>query len=745
MSTGEFDLKKFRTEKLKITQTQMAETIGIRQDTLSRYEDNPEEIPFKVVKLISEKYGVEFNQLFNYQRNIPKALDTRNNWTKIKFLRQKLIDYININREKIDIPDKIISIENFEKSVYKLTSKPKVVFLGRSDSGKSTMINALLGMDKLPTSWTPVTSIIVYIKHIEDRPSYILDDLWVFKNDQLGNVWDDSRLNDEVYTSSLKIACGGAEILHSYGTGDGKNYKESKEKIGSAILFIDSPVLKNCDLVDAPGFTGGKPSDVKAAEIASTKADILVYLSQSNSFMGIDDTIYLKGGIENLFVLEQASHPEIPKLGNLFVVATQAHIINNGNEKEVKKILERGSERFFNTLTEGFWDERKKISGGCTYSLEDLKERFFSYTTDIFSLREKFENELIKTIENLPNILLNNIINSLKNIQSQMIKDINSRIRYEKSLLTEYENLKLELNRRISNEKQIMFEFKEHRENMIKEIENARTSAWGRFEANYYLTINETSLIETLKNRGTENRKQSKEEFLAYLSSRLDEIYKEALISESTILSKKIDNYTDACQELFNSTIDVLANSEYKSSCIDVYNTKRMLISGASGIATFGALAVWASALGNLGGYIIVAKAVSLLASLGIHIGGTAAVIEAVSVFGGPVAWGIGLAAIASLTIFAIMGGGWRKQFAKSICNQMNRRNAIQDFRNANNKYWNETLDAFKAGANAIEENWKQQTIDLKNNIDNYNPDEINKRIANAQQIEIIIRNTPID
>ena len=101
MSTGEFDLKRFRTEKLKITQIQMAETLGIRQDTLSRYEDNPEDIPFKVLKLISQKFGVEFNQLFNYQRNIPQALEVKNNWTKIKYFQKSLIDYINENRDVI--------------------------------------------------------------------------------------------------------------------------------------------------------------------------------------------------------------------------------------------------------------------------------------------------------------------------------------------------------------------------------------------------------------------------------------------------------------------------------------------------------------------------------------------------------------------------------------------------------------------------------------------------------------------
>ena len=114
MATGEFDLKRFRTEKLKITQTQMAETLGIRQDTLSRYEDNPEEIPFKVLKLISQKFGVEFNQLFNYQRNIPQALNVKNNWTKIKYLQKILLDYISLKGEEIKVNNGIKYFSEFE-------------------------------------------------------------------------------------------------------------------------------------------------------------------------------------------------------------------------------------------------------------------------------------------------------------------------------------------------------------------------------------------------------------------------------------------------------------------------------------------------------------------------------------------------------------------------------------------------------------------------------------------------------
>ena len=191
---AKFDLKSLRTEKLKVTQVQMADAIGIRQDALSRYEDKPEEIPFKVFQTISERYGISYNELLNYQRNIPEALDVKNSWIPIKYLQEKVQGYINDSKTQVCESEAISELCDLENFLYKVTMKPKMVFLGRSDSGKSTMINSILGMDKLPTSWTPATSIIVYIKHKDDRPNYIKDDLWVFKNDKNDNYWDDSRL-----------------------------------------------------------------------------------------------------------------------------------------------------------------------------------------------------------------------------------------------------------------------------------------------------------------------------------------------------------------------------------------------------------------------------------------------------------------------------------------------------------------------------------------------------------------------
>lgn len=743
MSSG-FDLKGFRTEKLKVTQAQMAEAIGIRQDALSRYEDKPDEIPFKVFQAISQRYGVPYNELLDYKRNVPEALDIKNNWLQIKYLQEKIQNYINNVKSNIGDSSSLMMLSNFKNFVYKITMKPKMVFLGRSDSGKSTMINSILGVDKLPTNWTPATSIIVYIKHKDDRPEYIKEDLWIFKNDQNNNYWDDSLLSDEDYTSGLKLAGGDVSMLASYGTGDGEQYKLHEEEIGSAVLFIDSPILKNCDILDVPGFTGGKPSDVRAAQHAGTKADILVYLSQSNSFMGIDDVVYLKGGISHLTSIDNNEEIDEPKLENLFVVATQAHIINNGNQEEINKILDRGSARFYNTLPETFWSERQSSSNESNYTESDLRKRFFSYTTDIKSLRSQFETELKKLIEKLPHILEPKYKKAIGEYKDDKISEVTKKIKYEDALINQYIQLKEQLENNTRDSDRILYELRERRKAILYNIQKHRQKSWEAFECTYRSLINEEALVELMKERDISNKKASKEEFLVYVSSKLDESLKNSILAESKIFTSKVDEYMGDCQQLFDK-VNVLSNEEYKNACIDIYNAKRTFIAGASGVATFGALALWASTLGNLGGYIIVSKAVSLLASIGIHIGGAAVGTSTVAALGGPVVWGIGLATILGFAIFALLGGGWKKQFAKAICNEMNKQKALEDFKNANNTYWNDTVKAFEAGADAVENGWIDQLNNLRQNIENYDPIEINARKRRATELKKVIEEIPID
>ena len=76
-----------------------------------------------------------------------------------------------------------------------------------------------------------------------------------------------------------------------------------------------------------------------------------------------------------------------------------------------------------------------------------------------------------------------------------------------------------------------------------------------------------------------------------------------------------------------------------------------------AGSAVAGGLGMWAAGMGNLGGYILVAKGVSILATLGIAVpGGTAGAVAAVAAIGGPVVLGGALAVAAGLGTWKLTG-----------------------------------------------------------------------------------------
>jgi len=90
------------------------------------------------------------------------------------------------------------AIHELEILVEKILRKPKVAFIGRSDVGKSTMINTLLRIARIPAYWTLATAIVVCIKHTNYRPAYMDDNVWVFQSDVATNeTWDDAKFSSE--------------------------------------------------------------------------------------------------------------------------------------------------------------------------------------------------------------------------------------------------------------------------------------------------------------------------------------------------------------------------------------------------------------------------------------------------------------------------------------------------------------------------------------------------------------------
>lgn len=727
---SEFNLKNFRENYLKLTQAELAELIGVRQDRISRLEQNLDSISLEELVILSKKTGKSLDEITNYKKNVINKLEVKDSWSKVRYIKNTVINYIkdyspknNLNYEN--------KIENLRRDIEGIARKPRIVFSGKSDSGKSTMINALLGKEKMPTNWTPTTSIIVYVKDILDRPAYMEEELWIFKKGK-DKEWDDTRLYDEKYCREWKVAGGNAEMLSQYGVRKGEEYNKD---IGSAVLFIDSPILKNCDILDIPGITAGIESDNIAASQAKLKADVLVYLSQASGFLQTEDANYLKEALEVLSPLEKTEGTALSPMSNLFVVATHAHHVIP--RTDLKKICDSGCNRFTKTLPESFW-ERYSNSSKKLFSEKDLRKRFFTYTTDIEDLREDFEKELKNTIENLPKLLENKIFNLAKDYAKNESKKMSDEvIKYEK-LINERDAYSKRLEDIKKNEPKRKFLLEENNRNVKNKIFDLDSETKKKFREDFNQMLTEENIVKIIDRRGYKNKKADLEELGSYISSEVQDIYRKNLEKTTEKFKDTMDEYLVETQK----SLELANNSNNMNINLD-FDFKSAFIGGLAGAATLGGLAFWASTLGNLGAYILVAKGVSVLSALGISIaGGTATATAFVASIGGPITLGIAAALLVGVAIWGFFSDSWKKKIAKKIIEEIKK--SVPKYEDAITQYWLDTENGFDIAKNKMEEEWEKYINNLENELYNYDINKLKENLRNAKEVKDFFTNIPL-
>ena len=725
-----FNLKDFRENYLKLTQNELAELISVRQDRISRLEQNLDTISLEELVVLAKKTGKSLDEIANYKKDIPHELTISDSWDKIRYIKNTIINYIKDffpkNNQKY-----INKIEDLRKNIEGITRKPRIVFSGKSDSGKSTIINALIGKEKMPTNWTPTTSIIVYVKDILERPDYIEDELWIFRKGK-NTEWDDTRLYDEKYCREWKIASGNAEILSQYGVRKGHDYNKD---VGSAVLFVDSPILKNCDILDIPGITAGIESDNIAANQAQLKADILVYLSQASGFLQIEDANYLKEALEVLSPLEETEGTGLSPMSNLFIVATHAHHINP--RTDLKNICDSGCDRFADTVADSFW-QRYSHNSKKIFTKKDLRKRFFTYAIDIEDLRENFEKELKNTIENLPKLLEKKVFNItkdyIKNESEKMKKEVE---KYE-GLINERERYSKLLEEIKKNEPKRKFLLEENNRNVKSKIFDLDNETKQKFKEDCNRILTEENIVKIIDEREYKNKKTDLEKLGSYISSEVQDVYRKNLEKTTEKFKNIMDEYllkTQKSLEIDNfNSMDINLNFDFKSA----------FIGGLAGVATLGGLAFWASTLGNLGAYILVAKGVSVLSALGISIaGGTATATAFVASIGGPITLGIAAAILVGLAIWGIFSGSsWKKKIAKKIIKEFNKN--IYKYDNAITQYWNDTESGFNVAKDKMEEEWQNYINNLEKELYHSDVNELKETLKNAKEVETFFLNTPL-
>lgn len=685
MAEINFDLRSFREDVLKMTQEQFAQLIGKQQHDISRYEKNPKDISIDVLVTIASRTGSTLDELIKYEKSKVEPLYVEDTWSSVNQYKGKVLDYVNdqIIRndslwkegfEAFELEDGIPKIlSQLKKQISFMVRKPKVALVGYSDAGKSTLINSLLGSEKLPVSWTPATSIAVYIKHIDDKPKYIEEDVWIFKKDHNNSsgLWEDSRINDESYCKRLLLSKGNYDLLKSYGTRQGEHF-DANEAV-AAVAFVDSQMLKNCDIIDLPGYgTGDRAEDDDSKVMAKNQADILIYLSVANTFLHGEEMVYIRECLESRSSLE-----------DIFIVASQAHTVSRGNQQQLEYILDtKAKDMYEKVLTDGLLS---KIN--CT-DIHKLRKRFFTYSTDIQLTRERFEETLIQRLEFLPTQIEDTARQYIIKMQQEANEELKKSMEPLRGLMVLEATSPLVLTGK---------ENKATENDITGSINTLKKEAIEEFISRYRSSINVDNIVSIIKNKGYKKKKDEIQLLVTYITGLINDQYSEVMQKKNKQFVILVDKYLKDFEDKYNFDADM-------SRFIDGFNFKRAFLSGLAGLSALGGLAIWASTLGNLGAYILIAKGVSLLSALGISVGGTASAITFVSSIGGPITIGIGIAILAGLAIFALVSGGWQKQVAKKIVKTFEEEGVLGTYIKEIEKYWDETNIAFHKCADKMEE-----------------------------------------
>lgn len=747
-----FDLKKVRDDR-GLTQQALADALNnnkfseddeiVTQEMVSRYENNSKNIPaWYLLKL--QMYTGE--NLLTFKPKA-KALEVKETIYKQKILFnlinehcKKKYYYSEITGKYSDINGEIKDEKhvNYIKGIFNLTDKlnkkPRIALIGNSDTGKSTMINTLIGQDIMPTKWQPYTTIPVFVKHIKDRPDYITSEVVIFKENTEIDTFNIEGIKNQEYFKKWKLVEGDNSVLKEYGT---REHGKEELYCGSAVVFAEAPILENVDIIDLPGFNTDRPEDDIISNRETGKAEILIFLSQANGFMKKHEFEYLLEAIKRLKIVEKKGKNSFTPLNNLFVLAS--HADNIATEEDRTFILGSAVDRLNKVIPDGYWDNRTEVSE-YEYNKKELLKRFFSYSNTNIKIRSEFEMNLRNIVEEITSYTYNVSIDEYKNFTSYYSEELENEINELDGILKERDSYKKLLEDIEHGVVKTGQDSAENRRKVFSKINQYSFESENEITTVYNEVMNIDFIVNSIKAKEWKKNKEDLESLVSFLSQTLQIKIEKILRNKSEFLAKDIDQYI----EEVSKTFDFSKNINLKG--IGSFNVKGAFFAGLAGLATFGALGIWATIVAagsNLGAYILLAQGVSVLSALGISLGGTAAVATAVSTIGGPITIGIVLSIIAALSVFAFLAGGWEKRIAVKIIDEFNKQNASFKYKELVKEFWKDTEDAFIVAADEIEKKWNEYVEDLRKKVNSYSVEEIKSLKKEAENLLNFMKGIP--
>jgi transcriptional regulator with XRE-family HTH domain len=686
LNDQDFELEKKRVDA-KITQAEMATFLGISQSQVSRYEQDPDNVPAGTLKKWLQICG----EIAGGQ-----GLEMEDPRIELKGRLELMKAYAAVEPQRGYVPEKNVPLNaaGFLASVEIMARKPRVGVFGQFDAGKSRLINVLLGGSRLPTSYQPATSIVCLLRHASEKPTWQAEDVWLMRKGFNLDMADDAE-----HCLEHKLFAGGYESLAQYGThtGSGKEHKAF-----AAVVYVDAPLLLAAEVVDLPGY-GHSEDDKDRAEIAQKMVDVLIYASQATGFMDQNDLTYLNVLINNLPVSKNSHGGYLP-LRNMLIVATHAHHVDQPATRTA--ILDAAAVRCYKHLENVVAERAARAEAPITS--EEFRSRMFTFSADDSTIRSAFEQDLKNLLGGvLPDSKLLDVQKHVSEAKNQATLSCTQWIASLQIALDEREKAQREITEIQSHEPNRLRKKQAHQQKINGLIDSFANESQALISKTF---AEKTSVaaIEAMIKRRYEDKKEAQQLAASYLVDSVQKSINDGVRVKANELGQEIDVFLDG----YGPAID-------KTALMDGgwdFNARVAFMSAMSGIGTIGALAAWASiaaAGSNLGGYILIGQVVGWLSSIGISLGGAGTVMTFVSAIGGPITIGIAAAVGVVLAVFALFGDSWQTKLAKKIHEGLMKQDGEKQMSKGVAKYWAETKNAFEIAVAKTEEAYQAKLKSL--------------------------------
>jgi transcriptional regulator with XRE-family HTH domain len=677
------------------SQEKLAQVIGLAQAQVSRYEAEPDNVPYGVLRKWVAACGTTLESMDEYLAAHSETLNLGEPYReldgKLNLLEQFLASAPEVPS---DLPELTLTPCKLGDRIQNWRQRPVLVLAGKFDSGKTRIANALLGGSRLPSQFQPTTAIVTFVRHVQQRPKWQREDVWVMRRG-----FDATRWRDEEHCGRHRIVAGTYDTLKLYGTRESEGERQGAV---AALVYVDAPILQACTIVDLPGYSDTQQqADVATSSL--TLGDVFIYTSAATGFLDAQDFLQISQLLRTGPELQQRDGP----LANYFIVATHAN--PSISDDALVGLLDKAATRLHSHLKDGILAE---LSAQEPIGSQVLRDRIFSFWFESHSRREQFEHTLSQLLRDfLPMRVSARVDREISQLKSE------SRDYYRK-LIAGYENAL------------------ERREDARRELEEL-----GRREPERVARVNVkktevSELVERLRDQSREfivstiapqltaekieefirRHYSSAEEARKYAVSKLLEDTQSALERNLRTQSAEVQRAIDRFLQDYNEA--AVTWDEVGTSSVSIpFDARGAFLGGLASAGSLGALGAWAAAMGNLGGYILVAKAAGLLSALGFGVGSTAAV-SFVAAIGGPVTIAVGVAAALFIGVKVLLGDSWQRRLAKRIRTQLEEAQFLAKLRSGADRFWRDTEAAFDSGVNKLESAYSDYLRSLHDLID---------------------------